>query len=148
MKNGGMMRDRFTAASMGAILLSLAACADKPPSKTVAAPDEQPAGLSPYAGNGDISTLADQIRRCWATRSVASDLAIDVHLTIGRDGRVQTAEIVGAEGPGKSDPNYPEAAESVLRAARYPACQPFQLRDDLYDSWKDIVVRFKIPKRP
>lgn len=92
----------------------------------------------------EIDALRRQIENCWsppAGAPEAEDLKVEVVLTIGRDRRVQRAQIVDTARMTRES-FYRAAAESVLRAIKRPDCSPLKLPPDKYDLWRETRLTF------
>ncbi|HEY4135088.1 MAG TPA: hypothetical protein VGO34_07715 [Alphaproteobacteria bacterium] len=135
------MRYAFAMACFAATL-SLAACTET--DRPMSARDKAWQSLHawPYSDSGDISTLGPQIGPCMAPLR-GEGVVVAVRLVISRDGFVKNAVIEDGQGEGQADPAYAEMAASILRAVNDPHCQPFHLRDDLYDFWKQPLLSFR-----
>ena len=85
-----------------------------------------------------------QIQRCWnlpAGAKNAHEMIISIRIAMNPDGTVQQARIMDDSRMG-SDPFFRTMAESALRAALNPRCQPFKLPPEKYQRWKDMKLTF------
>lgn len=91
-----------------------------------------------------IDAIRKQIEKCWnmpAGARYAEDLVVEVGVTLNRDGSVRDARAL-ASGGQMDDPFYRAAAESAVRAILNPACSTFNLPEDKYDEWREMILRF------
>ncbi len=85
-----------------------------------------------------------QIEKCWNVPIGArnpEELVVEIRIKVGRDRRVQKAEIVDSARAG-ADKFYRTMAESALRAVLQDKCSPLKLPPEKYDTWKDITMTF------
>lgn len=88
--------------------------------------------------------VRQQIQRCWNLPAGAKDahtMIIGIRMSMNPDGTVQQARILD-QGRMGTDPFYRTMAESALRAALNPRCQPFKLPPDKYQRWKTMKLTF------
>ncbi|MCX8505814.1 MAG: hypothetical protein ORN98_04280, partial [Alphaproteobacteria bacterium] len=121
-------------------------------------PANQAASNGTVASNNNIANPAqstvlglidlDSVRRvvepCWhvdAGMLNASQLQVELRLTINRDAIVERAEIVDTARY-KTDRYYRAAADAARRAVENPNCHQFPLPKDRYDDWHVSVFTF------
>lgn len=83
-----------------------------------------------------------QIGQCWnvVDSKGSKNIEIPVRIFLNPDGMVRDAQLIN---PSQfSSPSDKALAESALRAARDPTCQPLNLPKDKYDSWKSMRIVF------
>jgi hypothetical protein len=71
----------------------------------------------------------------------ASQIVVEVRLSIDANGRVENATIVDSKRY-NNDPDFRIAAECALRAVMDPECSPLPLPLDKYKVWKDMIFEF------
>ena len=88
--------------------------------------------------------VRQQIQRCWNLPAGAKDahtMIIAIRMVMNPNGTVQQARILDQSKIG-TDPFYRTMAESALRAALNPRCQPFRLPPEKYERWKTMKLTF------
>ena len=91
----------------------------------------------------ELAALRQQMAECWnipAGAKSAENLIVELHLIVGPDGVVQSAEV--ADTARMNDPFYRAAAESALRAVKNPHCSPLKLPADKYEKWRELILQF------
>jgi biopolymer transport protein ExbD len=98
----------------------------------------------PKAGIDLAETAKHQLMRCWNAPIGAADAVnFRVELIIDKnpDGTVKATDIVD-KSRYASDPPFHALADSAVRAAHNPKCNPLDLPADTYDYWKHIDAIF------
>jgi len=119
------------------------------PDKTVEDVIEDTAGgqianLSDKLSISELDAFKYQLEPCWnvpAGAKFAENLAVEVRVTLLRDGTVNKASVLN-RARYNSDSSFRAAADSALRALRNPRCSPLRLPPEKYDQWKSIVINF------
>lgn len=92
----------------------------------------------------DVDRLNQHMKRFWNMPSgheKASQIVVEVRLSIDANGRVEKATIVDAKRY-RNDSDFRIAAECALRAVMDPECSPLPLPLDKYTVWKDMIFEF------
>lgn len=100
--------------------------------------------IGPQLSISEIDLVRQQIIPCWNLPSGAKDahkMIIAIRMVMNPDGTVQQARIL-EQSRMSSDPFYRTMAESALRAALNPRCQPFKLPPEKYQRWKTMKLTF------
>lgn len=97
----------------------------------------------------EIRNFRQQIVGCWAVPSVQRVPSVhrvptvEISLSLCPDGRLKLPpEVVNKEAY-RADNNFRVAADSAIRAIR--RCQPFEMPQDNYQTWKTMVLNFALP---
>ncbi|MBF0246446.1 MAG: hypothetical protein HQL36_00010, partial [Alphaproteobacteria bacterium] len=104
----------------------------------------QRSDVGPQLTISEIDLVRQQIQRCWNLPAGAKDaheMVISIRVQLNPDGMVSQAQILDQARVG-SDPFYRTMAESALRAALNPRCQPFKLPPEKYERWKTMKLNF------
>lgn len=116
----------------------LSALLESLPDEVLDAQEVQLEELTP----SEIGQMKAQMAKCWSVpvgAAGAHKLIIAVRIALSPEGRLLTRPEI-LNDPGSSNPFFRTAAESALRAIR--RCQPFQMPEEKYESWKNIVLVF------
>lgn len=93
----------------------------------------------------DVDGMVRQaISKCWTLPAESGPQVITVQFELNRDG-----SLVGSPAILDSQPPAPDASiQAALRAIR--KCTPIALPPELYDYWRNVVIRFvaQAPGRP
>lgn len=88
--------------------------------------------------------LREQLKRCWRApidQPNPERLIITLRVFLNRDGTVSRAPTVEKPNPiPAGDRGMVIASENALRAVR--TCAPYDLPDESFDIWKEVVLRF------
>lgn len=110
---------------------------DKPPE-----PPPPPAAVQPSSiDQAMLQGLIAAIGKCWnlPVEGGVEGVPVRMHAEFDRSGRVISTKALAPEGPDLS----PEAVASIAAAERaLTRCQPYDLPESLYDSWRTIIVNF------
>lgn len=141
-------KDEDSDAQMDALLKNL--IKNEPSAAQPDAPEKE-GDPTPNADQGDqvtaneMDAVRQQLGDCWkllAGARYASDLAVEIRLTMGPDKRVISADIVD-QARYNNDSFFRAAADSAQRAVYDPHCNPLdKLPDGKYDKWKDMIINF------
>ena len=104
----------------------------------------QIAKLSDQLSISELDAFKYQLEPCWnipAGAKFAEDLAVEVKVSMARDGTVKNASVLD-KGRYNRDSTFRAAADSALRALRNPRCSPLKLPPEKYDQWKSILINF------
>jgi len=139
---------------MRALLKNLVDVKDEPKTKeqpklnldeTVPPEEGRPVPLGQRMTMTQMEALRAQLEGCWtkmpAGAKNAENLAVDVHMTISRDRRVQSFRIID-QGRYNSDSFFRAVADSVKWAISDPNCSQLEVPPDKYDTWKSITITF------
>ncbi len=92
-----------------------------------------------------IFSIQQQIMACWQISSEnvrnASDVVVAVLLRLDKDGYILTARTLRHKSTFKH-PHFHEVEQSVHRAFDNPKCKPLHLPAEMYDTWKEVSLRF------
>lgn len=84
--------------------------------------------------------LRSQIQRCWSPPTgvmEASDLVVRLRIAFNIDGSVAgDPQVANSSG----SPLFRVAADAAVRAVL--RCQPYQMPQEKYDSWRDVILNF------
>lgn len=92
----------------------------------------------------EMDALRQQLRQCWsvpAGAKGASDLIIEIEISVGLDREVKRAIIVN-QSRRQQDPFFRAAADSARRALLHPDCTPLRLPKEKFDAWKETKIIF------
>lgn len=106
-------------------------------------PRQTAPNLSDQLARGELDAVRDRVRPCWNFPAGAPNperLAVDIEVSMNPNGTVREATIVDRSR--LNDPFYRAAAEAALRAALNPACQPFPLPPEKYNTWRTFTFGF------
>ena len=106
--------------------------------------DKARTDIGPDLTISEKDLVRQQIQRCWNLPAGAKDahtMIIAIRMIMNADGTVNQARILD-QGRMSSDPFYRTMAESALRAALNPRCQPFKLPPEKYERWKTMKLNF------
>lgn len=106
--------------------------------------DKSRMDIGPELTISEKDLVRRQIQRCWnlpAGAKNAHEMIISIRMAMNPDGTVQQARILD-DARMSTDPFYRTMAESALRAALNPRCQPFKLPPEKYQRWKDMKLTF------
>jgi hypothetical protein len=101
-------------------------------------------GSTSAVTSDEINELISQLAQCWSPPILAKgtvDAAIDIDLTLNRDGTVAQAGVVD-QVRYATDPVFRALADSELKAIHDPKCSPLALPLDKYDLWKSMTIHF------
>jgi hypothetical protein len=87
------------------------------------------------------------LSRCWSIDPNMPPVVITIHATVRRDGTVSSATIADQDRY-SADPSFRDAADRARRAVLNPHCQPLPFPDDLWPSWRELVLTFDPRPRP
>ena len=128
----------------------LARVADTPPPKPEAEKRErpQPTRATKLALANQIAALIKtRVEANWSVPAGvrdAGDLVVTIRIRLGRDGAVQSAEILDANYA--EDPNFRTMAESARRAVqRASPIKALRRFGDDYNEWRDVTMTFRPP---
>ena len=108
------------------------------------APDGTNAPLGQKLTMREEDALRRQLESCWSVPYGARDaenLRVEIFMVVNQDRTLREARILDM-GRYNSDSFFRAAADSAMRAVRNPACSPFELPPDKYDTWKTVTVTF------
>jgi len=93
------------------------------------------------------TALKRRISHCWrAPKELSNEamkgMAVALRMTIARDGVVEGVTMPNLIEKDDDDA-YRAFANSARDAALDPACQPFNLPDHKYNSWRNLTIQFK-----
>jgi len=128
----------------------LANVADTPPPKPKTETRDRPLRTSTMklAMANQIATLIKtRVEANWSVPAGvrdAGDLVVTIRIRLGRDGAVQSAEILDANYA--EDPNFRTMAESARRAVqRASPIKALRRFNDDYNEWRDVTMTFRPP---
>lgn len=103
------------------------------------------ATVSAEAMNGLIALIRSQIKPCYTVPAGGADsqsIVTRLRLRLRPDGSIQVApEMIGQLGVTPSNQAYSrQMAEAASRAVQ--RCAPLKLPPELYEGWKDFILRF------
>jgi|GEM_PF-4891971 len=90
--------------------------------------------------------LMAAIAKCWTPPSAggAERVRVRVQAELDISGRVVSIKVLSPVGPGLSS----EATDMIATAEKALSdCQPYDLPEPLYDSWRTIIVNFALDPR-
>jgi hypothetical protein len=106
-------------------------------------PDTSASDLSaPQMTSSELDAVKSQMRGCWYLdpgKKGADEMVVDVRVTLGQDGTVQTANVVDMARMAL-DGYYRAAAEAAVRAVK--KCSPLHMPVGKYDTWKVTTFHF------
>ncbi|MEB3701513.1 Putative TonB C-terminal domain-containing protein [Candidatus Bealeia paramacronuclearis] len=92
----------------------------------------------------EMDLIRRQMRECWnvpsGTKGVEG-MVVVINIEMNPDATVRSAKLEDA-GRYSSDPHFRAVADSALRAAKNPHCNPLKLPLDRYNDWKSFTFRF------
>ena len=128
----------------------LANVADTPPPKpkTETRDRPQPTSTMKLAMSHQIAALIKTtVEANWSVPvgvRDAGDLVVTIRIRLGRDGAVQSAEILDEDYA--QDPNFRAMAESARRAVQKASpIKPLRRFNDDYNEWRDVTMTFVPP---
>ncbi|PPR22714.1 MAG: hypothetical protein CFH39_01091, partial [Alphaproteobacteria bacterium MarineAlpha10_Bin2] len=128
----------------------LANVADTPPPKPKAEKQDQPQrtrAMKLALANQVAALIKTQVEANWSVPAGvrdAGDLVVTIRIRLGRDGAVQSAEILGANYA--EDPNFRAMAESARRAVQKASpIKALRRFGDDYNEWRDVTMIFRPP---
>jgi hypothetical protein len=108
---------------------------------------DEKANLAPLGLKLTISeqdALRRQLEKCWNVPIGARDIqemAVEIKMDINPDRTLRQAVILD-ENRYNRDSFFRAVADSAMRAIYNPACSPFALPPDKYETWKRTIVNF------
>lgn len=111
----------------------------------VAAPE--PSG--PPLTNGEKDALRVSVSKCWNVGSLSSDAlktTVEVAVSLDLEGRPQSGTIRLVSSTGGSSGAAKQAYEAARRAIIRCGAKGFQLPEEKFDHWRDIVMTFNPEK--
>jgi len=106
-------------------------------------PDSSASALSaPQLTSSELDAVRSQMQGCWYLdpgKKGADEMVVDVRVTLGQDGTVQTANVVDMARMAL-DGYYRAAAEAAVRAVK--KCSPLHMPAGKYDTWKATTFHF------
>lgn len=128
----------------------LASVADTPPPKPEAEKRDrpQPTRATKLAlANQIAAVIKARVEANWSVPAGvrdAGDLVVTIRIRLGRDGAVQSAEILDANYA--EDPNFRTMAESARRAVQKASpIKALRRFGDDYNEWRDVTMTFRPP---
>jgi len=126
----------------------LASVADEPTSKAEERDLPRPARAMSLALSNQIAlVIKDRVEANWSVPAGvrdAGDLVVTIHIRLGRDGVVLSAEILDANYA--EDPNFRTMAESARRAVQKASpIKALRRFGDDYSEWRDVTMTFRPP---
>lgn len=98
--------------------------------------------ISKILSSSELSALRQQVASCWnipAGAKNASDLVVEVHVTLDGQGNVKTAKVVGGN---RAHPYFQAASESAARAVQNPRCNPLKIPPQRLAQMQSFTFRF------
>jgi len=128
----------------------LANVADAPPPKPKAETREQPQrtpATKLALANQVVALIKSRVESNWSVPAGvrdAGDLVVTIRIRLGRDGAVQSAEILDANYA--EDSNFRTMAESARRAVQKASpIKALRRFSDDYSEWRDVTMTFRPP---
>ena len=92
----------------------------------------------------ELDLIRRQMRECWnvpsGTKGIEGMIVV-VRIEMNQDATVRVAKLDDM-GRYNSDPHFRAVADSALRAAKNPRCNPLKLPLERYNDWKSFTFRF------
>ena len=92
-----------------------------------------------------IFSIQQQLMACWHISSEnvrnATDIVVAVALRLGEEGYILSARTLRNKST-YTHPHFKEMEQSVHRAFDNPQCKPLHLPKEMYDTWKEVIIRF------
>ena len=128
----------------------LANVADTPPPKPKAETRDQPQRtrtMKLAMANQIAALIKTRVEANWSVPAGvrdAGELVVTIRIRLGRDGAVQSAEILDANYA--EDPNFRAMAESARRAVQKASpIKALRRFNDDYNEWRDVTMTFRPP---
>ena len=128
----------------------LANVADTPPPKPKTETRDRPQRTSAMKltmANQIAALIKTRVETNWSVPAGvrdAGDLVVTIRIRLGRDGAVQSAEILDANYA--EDPNFRAMAESARRAVQKASpIKALRRFNDDYNEWRDVTMTFVPP---
>ena len=126
----------------------LASVADEPAPKAEELDRPRPVrSMSPAMSNQIAAMIKDSVEANWSVPAGvrdAGDLVVNIRIRLGRDGAVQSAEILDANYA--ADSNFRTMAESARRAVQKASpIKALRRFGDDYNEWRDVTMTFRPP---
>tara|TARA_Y100000588_G_scaffold212178_1_gene226267 strand:- start:1901 stop:2899 length:999 start_codon:yes stop_codon:yes gene_type:complete len=126
----------------------LASVVDEPVQKAKELDRSRPArSMSPALSNQIAAVIKDRVEANWSVPAGARDagnLVVNIRIRLGRDGVVQSAEILDVDYA--ADSNLRTMAESARRAVQKASpIKALRRFGDEYNEWRDVTMTFRPP---
>ncbi len=103
--------------------------------------------MSPALSNQIAAVIKDRVEANWSVPAGvrdAGDLVVNIRIRLGRDGAVQSADILDADYA--ADSNFRTMAESARRAVQKASpIKALRRFGDDYNEWRDVTMTFRPP---
>lgn len=98
----------------------------------------------PFSDQAMVKGLMEAIAKCWTPPPDGGAERVRVQAELDTSGRVVSTKVLSPVGPGLSS----EATAMIATAERALSdCQPYDLPEPLYESWRTIIVNFALDPR-